>query len=806
MTELIIAQEYAQYKSCITDQGEQRFAPTERLLGKGILMPNRADAIPPYTRLSTLTAAVAVKYDSAAPNLTMWDKEGIAMSSAEITETPAAATTAAPAATSRRLALAILPWTAYLLVTLLLLRALLPRLSSQLVGANDGWQNVWNLWWMRYSLLDLHINPYYTNYIYYPNQVSLLFHSFAPLTDLLALPFTVLLGPLVTANLVAISSFVFTAIGGYALGRGLGLGWFAAWIVGAVYSFCNPMRWNYFGSGQAVQLMMLWMPLYILCLVKATPPREQANRLPRRWLAGAAIFLACTALTDWQYLVYMMLFTAAYFLYLLLRERSWNSRLLMLRNVALAVAGGLLMLSPILIPSLREALANSYTRPFSETLGHSWDLTTWFTPNALNPLWGGWAAAQSFVGNRYGAISGMANSGYLPLMLALVGLFAYRRQVWQWAAISLLFAALALGPHLFINDVDTTVSSGINFPLPYNLLLNLPFFNISRDPARFSLIAYLCIGVLAGYGWQALSVRLRLPQRGWLLRAAVPLLVAAIMVAEFIPISYATTSQPISPFYYQLGADAASYAILQVPVVDKTYIEFDEGLQYIHHKQLLGGQIARKPCHCFALRTPVIRWFSDLAMPAANDILTPTVAPSSYAAAVLAYYNIRYIVLSKWMLGNAGYISARAIISASLPGLPVADDAAITAYAVPITATTTVLPMALGDGWSNVINSQAGVARRMGPTGAALDVINPRATPRLAQLSITLIAAQQPRTLQLTLNGQPLASPLIQPQTQIISLPLTLPPGNSELLFTNVPDPANPRQRVDFAISAISIK
>lgn len=741
-------------------------------------------------------------------NLSMQAKEGIFMSSTVATETSAiSAETPPPASIPHRLALAALPWAAYLLVTLLLLRGLLPLLSSHLAGANDGWQNVWNLWWMRYSLLDLHINPFYTDYIYYPNQVSLLFHSFAPLTDLLALPFTLLLGPLVTANLVAISSFVFTAMAAYALGRGLGLGGFAAWLTGAVYSFCNPARWHYFASGQAVQLMMLWMPLYILCLVKATPPREQRTGLPRRWLVGAAIFLACTGLTDWQFLVYMLLFTAVYLLYLLWRERSWVARLLMFRNVALAVGGGLLILSPLLYASLREALAMSYVRPFEETLMHSWDLTTYFTPNAVNPLWGGWAATQHLPGNSYGALIGISNSGYLPLILALAGLFAYRRQVWQWAAIGLLFAVLALGPQLYINNVGSFGSANINIPLPYALLLNIPFFNISRDPGRFSLTAYLCVGLLAGFGWQALSARIHLPERGLLLRALLPLLATVIVVGEFSTISYPTTSQPISPFYYQLGADTASYALMHVPVSDKTYIEYDEGLQYIHHKKLLGGQIARKPCHCFALRTPVIRWFSDLSIPAANDILSPTIAPSSYAAAVLAYYNIHYLVISKWMLGHTGYAAARAVVSAALPNAtPVADDAAITAYAVPLTATTNILPMALGDGWSDATNTPAGVARRIVGASAALDVVNPSATPRPVRLEVGFTAFQQPRTLNLSLNGQPVVSQLVQPEMQALTLPLTLQPGNNELLFSAPLDPANLRHRLDFAISSISIK
>ena len=44
-------------------------------------------------------------------------------------------------------------------------------------GTLDCFQFIWNVWWMRVSLLDLHTNPFFTRYLFYPQGVSLLFHT-----------------------------------------------------------------------------------------------------------------------------------------------------------------------------------------------------------------------------------------------------------------------------------------------------------------------------------------------------------------------------------------------------------------------------------------------------------------------------------------------------------------------------------------------------------------------------------------------------------------------------------------------------
>ncbi len=744
--------------------------------------------------------------------------------------------TAVPQSSATRLARALWPGASYLLITLLLLRNLVPLIADHLPGHTDGWQNVWNTWWMRYALLDLHTNPFYSDYVYYPLGSSLLFHTYAPLNGFLALPFTVMLGPLITTNLLIIGSFVFTALAAYALGRGLGLSPFAAWLVGLIYSFCNPTRWQYFGGGQADHLATQWMPLYILCLIKATNPPTVATDAPltqnlkstiqnQKWLIGAAVFLACCGLTDWQHFVYMGVFTACYAVYLLLREGNWPARLFAIRNLALAVGGALLILAPLLYASIGEALTASYmVRPLEQTVAHSLDLTSYVTPNGVNPIWGGWATAQNFLGNDYGNILGISNAGYLPLLLAIVGLLCYRRRVWQWAAFALIFALLSFGPYLYINDVETFGPHSLPIPMPYSLLLKLPFINISRDPSRFSLTAFLCLAVLAGFGWQAISQRLALWSRLLLARYALAATLALVIIFEFSAVPYDLSSQPISPFFTQLGQDKASYALLEVPVADKFYAEYHQALSFVHHKKIMGGQTARKPCYCFPSQTPVVRWFWDLRLPASNDILTPPPDPASYAPAVLRYFDLRYIVLWKWTLSPADYVTAKSIVAAVLPAAtPVADDAAITAYAVPLTATTDLLPASLDDNWGGLEQTSFGPQRWVEDKPVSLKVVNTAPQPRAATLSLKLQAYHQPRTLQVRLcpsyqaagcTVAPLSQP-IKAELKTVSVPIILQPGSNDVWLSS-PEPSispislDPRstdpRNLSFAVLNITIK
>ena len=65
---------------------------------------------------------------------------------------------------------------AYLLLTILMTWPTVLHLTDGIPGDGfDGWQNYWNLWWVKEALLVLGTSPYFTDYLYPPIGTNLLF-------------------------------------------------------------------------------------------------------------------------------------------------------------------------------------------------------------------------------------------------------------------------------------------------------------------------------------------------------------------------------------------------------------------------------------------------------------------------------------------------------------------------------------------------------------------------------------------------------------------------------------------------------
>src|SRR5215467_2632259 len=68
-------------------------------------------------------------------------------------------------------------------------------------GTLDCFQFVWNFWWLRTALLELHVNPFFTRWLFHPEGVSLLFHTFSASLGLASIPFQLVLpGGVVAAH------------------------------------------------------------------------------------------------------------------------------------------------------------------------------------------------------------------------------------------------------------------------------------------------------------------------------------------------------------------------------------------------------------------------------------------------------------------------------------------------------------------------------------------------------------------------------------------------------------------------------
>src|SRR5437867_3007514 len=73
-------------------------------------------------------------------------------------------------------------------------------------GSYDAFQFLWNVWWVRESLVALRTNPFYTRYLFYPEGVPLLFHTFSFALGLASVPLQLTFGLVAAHNLLVIAA------------------------------------------------------------------------------------------------------------------------------------------------------------------------------------------------------------------------------------------------------------------------------------------------------------------------------------------------------------------------------------------------------------------------------------------------------------------------------------------------------------------------------------------------------------------------------------------------------------------------
>ena len=88
-------------------------------------------------------------------------------------------------------------------------RLTLRHLTTSIVGGKyDGYENLWNDYWLRTALLHLHQNPFFSQLIEYPTGASLRFHTLNPFGGLIALPLAPLIGSIAAMNLKLLGALV----------------------------------------------------------------------------------------------------------------------------------------------------------------------------------------------------------------------------------------------------------------------------------------------------------------------------------------------------------------------------------------------------------------------------------------------------------------------------------------------------------------------------------------------------------------------------------------------------------------------
>ncbi|MCS6883170.1 MAG: hypothetical protein RMK84_06655 [Oscillochloridaceae bacterium] len=647
----------------------------------------------------------------------------------------------------------------YTLVALLLLTPVLPMFGAAIPGgpvaAVDGWQNVWNLWWVRLALFTGR-DPFVTDLLFFPEGTPLHLQTLGFINGVLVLPVTALWGPVAGYNAAMLLSLVLGGMAGYALAlRVCGVPW-AAFLAGLMFTIA-PFHMTRIWDGQLELASLHWPALYALFLLRAVEDGRRRDAV----LAG--VFLACTGLSSWYYLLFMGLYALSF---ALLWASGPQATRLALRQTALSLLVGGLLLLPVLLPALRLALGSpGAVQQFEgeEALRRSANLLDFWLPSYLHPLWGAWLFKQ--VGRAWHDYSGDWNValGYGALALSALAAARYPQRAWRWLALAGMALVFALGPRLQIGPWQT------GLPLPYAVLEALPGINLGRRPLLFTAVATIALTPPVALGLRALGAMVE-ARRRW---------VAALSLA-LIAFELAIGPWPLLPADTHLlnrQLATGTGAVFEIPPAVYKYVE-PQRAQLIHARPIPGGYLARPPRYAWPYTAPGVRPLWRMH----PDPASPFLEGSDGPLAALAFYGVRDVVVRWDQIKPESIPGVRAALEQTLPGLaPVFDDGTRSLYHVPVNPGRAIAAFS-GDGWQRPESDGQQTWRWMGPEGT-LTLINPGAEVRRFTLLLVAQSYRAPRTVTLSLDGAPAGTWLVNRGPSRTYLHFWLAPGEHHLVL-----------------------
>ena len=604
----------------------------------------------------------------------------------------------------------------------------------------DGWQNYWNLWWVKQALLNLGTNPFFTDHLYPPTGVSLLFHTLNIFNSFWTLPIQLNFGLAIAYNTVVFLSFTLAGYGGYLLSlhtltrlklpiqRGLRP---AAFVGGLVFTLSPFHLAHLLGHMQVFN--MIWPPFYILGLLRTLEPWNgtiSARITRRQWRnAGmSCLFLILATLVDWYHTLYLLIFTGLVLIWTIgqrwlswHRERNTGGKgratnplyqpLLQPIWIVLAIGLGFaVVLSPILVPMVRDA----GRRPDLQTglvqnITLSADLLAFIVPSEMHPLWGDWAKR---IADNFSTTTSerLIFAGFVPLALGILAVIrGWSRSIVKfWVMTILVFFILSLGPYLHIGGAIVELG-GWQIPMPYLLLYyTVPFIGLTRSLSRYDLMVMLGLGVLVAIGLvqlRLLLTRKRSTPHAFRFTNSVPYIIAvlagSLICFEFLPVPYPVSKIDTPAFYFDISANPDDYTIAELPM------NWDRPTPLLHQtthgKRLLTAYTSRNNPLELAWRTPVLQHWRNLG-PDIIDQSLPAIAPT-----IFYDFNLRYIVLDYWQMPPGPERDAtERWVAAALPETdPVYDDGRLKVFQSP-PKTDTAAYLTLGDGWRGRQESESG--------------------------------------------------------------------------------------------------
>jgi hypothetical protein len=347
---------------------------------------------------------------------------------------------------------------------------------------------IWFFAWWPWSLAH-HLSPLHTDLVWQPQGLNLAWTTNVPLLSALALPITVMAGPVLAYNVLTLCAPVAAAMAAYFLCLHLTRSSVASLFGGYIFGFSS------YEMAETLDHLNLDVTVFVPLLVLVAVLRVQGrlSRMATVWLVAmgmACQFMISTEITATGAIFSVLIWGVA--LVVLPEARAMLWRLAV--DISLAAPITVLFVSPLLWAMIHGS--QDLALPSFWTFQYSNDLTSFVVPTFSSIIGGlsfyGFTQHFSNYVDEQGAYIG------LPLLF-IIGLFFCKR--WEWPVarfLALGFAIIvvaSLGPNLWIGGHFSGVA------LPWYVATKVPVLS-AAEPDRFALFMWLIIAIVASF-WLA---------------------------------------------------------------------------------------------------------------------------------------------------------------------------------------------------------------------------------------------------------------------------------------------------------------
>lgn len=627
--------------------------------------------------------------------------------------------------------------------------------TTQALGEHyfDRAQSIWNLWWIKRALLDLHTNPFATDLLFYPHGADLYFQNLSLPNKLIMIPVMLALGTTAAYNFGMMLAVALTGYAGFRLVLYLTGSVPGALFGGIVIGF-NPLMQEWL-RGHINLLNAQWFILCTEFYLRAFDGGRRRDAL----LAG--LFFALAMLTVGYYEIYLLVFFALHLVWWVMGREGvgWRERLVAVGRRAFPVAGWAALVAGVIaapyvigaVVSLGKGMVLTRSPlDVERTAVDSMDLLSFVVPDRDHWLFGAgpwWGSTVNPAIHEYGTI------GLVALVVAVAGAWAVRRLpgVWLWATLGVLGLLMSLGPVLRVNGVGRF--GDVEIPMLYGLLQHIPPFSIMRAPERYMLLAYVALAVLGGAG-----VRWMVGAMSGYRRQVVFAAVTVLLLIE-LPFHARYTEAMAAPSSLAaLAGEQGAGALLELPLTQHGWIETPRMYNQIAHgRPITSGYLSRPIIDPYTQACSPLRVFNQGLEAAGASITTP--GPENEIEAILAATGFSHIAVYKQQFATPeqlepvpGDVLDPLQELAGVLGTVVADDDTATLYRLNGTTERPGLFLQEGPDWHAPETSEGRPFQWV--NGARADICVHSPAPHTSSLVMHATSFAKPRHLVVRVGEQ----------------------------------------------------